>query len=378
MVLPASRDGILHFTVVAIGYGLLFAGLHAISFSHWAVFNGLRLAALLILPYRYWPAILLGEIGPLALDSLHHLDQGGVAWAFAHATPGCLIVMPAAYAYRKKPASLRHDALRVVDFLMCALVASVLLTAWNFATLAMTHLPPNFVMPAFDQLAGRWVLGNFLGILTLCPVLLASWDVLNRASPQSLAARIVHSRFLRECLGTSVPIAIAAVLYASRVPGEQQCAQIMMSVPVVALALRYGWGGAAMGGFVASTAIIVMMPALYDHDTLQAETLIAFVVSTMLMLGARITVLSTRLDQERKACRAKDGQHFNSGIDLGLQAPPDAVMHALLAAADAVLERHAQPRPMEVLLATVRECHVRLRHYVEHVSRAHGSVRWMG
>lgn len=374
MLFRDTRRGIQRFTVVAIGYGLLFAGLHAVSLSHWAVFNGLRLAALLILPYRYWPAILLGEVGPLAFDSLHHLDQGGLVWALAHALPGCLIVMPVAYAYRKKLEAQRHDGLQVSDFLACALAASALLTAWNFATLAMTQLPSNFVMPAFDVLAARWVLGNFLGILTLCPVLLASWDVLNRASPHSLASRIVHSRFLLECLGVSVPIAVAAMLYASHAPSEQQCAQIMMSVPVAALALRYGWRGAATGGFVASTAVIMMMPSLYDHDTLQAETLIAFVMSTMLMLGARITVLSARLNQEQKASHA----HFDGGTDLGLQAPPDAVMQALLAAADAVLERHATPRPLAVLLATARECGVRLRHYLEHGPRARGGARWLG
>ena len=171
----------------------------------------------------------------------------------------------------------------------------------------------------------------------------------------------MRSRFVLECLGIAVSIAIAAVLYASHDPGAQQGAQVVMIVPVVALALRYGWRGAAAGGFVASTAIIVMMPALYDHDTLQAETLIAFVMTTMLMLGARITALSTRLDLERKAGKARNWRAFETGTDLNLPTPPDAVMSALLAAADSVLERHTNARPWQVLVATLRECRVALR-----------------
>jgi len=371
-----TRDGILRFAGVVIGYGLLFAGLHTISFSHWVVFNGLRMAALLLLPYRYWPAILLGEAASLTVESMHHVEQNGLAWAFAHAVPGCLFVMPAVILCRKKLIAQQQDVLQVADMLLYALLASLLLTAWNFITLSVTKTLPGFAMPPPEVIAARWAIGNFLGILTLCPMVLATWDVLNRNTANTLAARIVRSGFLMECLGLAAPIAVAAVLYASHVPSEQKLAQVMMIVPVVALALRHGWHGAAAGGFVASTAIIIMMPSLYDHDTLQAETFIAFAMCTMLMLGARITALSSRLAREKKACLAKSGQDFEgSAIGLGLPTPPDAVMFALLAAADAVLERHAQPEPWKVLLATLRECHYRLRNLASADANRLGTTR---
>jgi two-component system, NarL family, sensor histidine kinase FusK len=352
-----TRDGLLRFGAVAVGYGVLFAGLHAISFSHWAVFNGLRLAALLLLPYRYWPAVILGETTPLVYDSIACLDQNGVAWSILHAVPGCLVVMPAVHWCRRTLIAKQHDSIQVSDILLCALLACVLLTAWNFVTLSVTKPLPGFQMPPYEVIAARWAVGNYLGILTVCPVILATWDVLSHARPEALAARIMRSRFVVECLGLAAPIACAAILYASHVPSEQQFAQIMMIVPVVALALRHGWRGAAAGGFIASTAIILMMPSLYDHATLQAETLIAFVMSTMLMLGARITALSTRLDLERKASRAGNWRAFEDcAVDLRLQAPPDAVMSALLVAADAILERNTKPKPWEVLIATLREC----------------------
>jgi glucose-6-phosphate-specific signal transduction histidine kinase len=358
----ATRDGLLRYGVIAIGYGLLFAGLHAISFSHWAVFNGLRLAALLLLPYRYWPVVILGEAVPLTYDSIMCLDQSGVAWSVLHAVPGCLIVMPAVYWCRQKLIHKQHDSVQISDILLCALLASVLLTGWNFVTLSVTKPLPGFQMPPYEVIAARWVIGNYLGILTVCPMILAVWDVLNHATPRALAARIVRSRFVLECLGLAAPIACAAVLYASHVPSEQQVAQIMMIVPVVALAIRHGWRGAAAGGFLASTAIIVMMPLLYDHDTLQAETLIAFVMSTMLILGARITALSARLDLEQKASGAGNWRAFEDcSAALNLQTPPDAVMSALLTAADAVLERHTNPKPWQVLVATLQECRHALR-----------------
>lgn len=378
MQFAISRKGLLRMGVVATGYGLLFAGLHAISLSHWVVFNGLRLGALLLLPYRYWPAIILGEAVPLTYDSILHLDQGGPMWAVVHSIPGCLIVMPAVYLYREKLAVQPHEPLQVPDVLVCALLASLLLTAWNFFTLTVTKPLPGFVMPPVGVIAARWVIGNYLGILTICPMILAVWDVLSHATPQQLAARIVRSRFVLECLGLAVPLTVAAVLYASHNPSAQQGAQIVMIVPVVALALRYGWRGAAAGGFVASTAIIAMMPSLYDHDTLQAEALIAFVMSTMLMLGARITVLSTRLDLERKASRVRNWRVFEDGAALDLPAPPDAVMSALLAAADAILERHAQPEPWQVLVATLRECHYALRNHARTASSHVGTLQKQG
>ncbi len=88
-------------------------------------------------------------------------------------------------------------------------------------------------------------------------------------------------------------------------PGTQtrQIAQIAMFLPIVWLALRHGWHGAAVGGTAASLAILMLMPHRYDNDTIQAEIVIAFVMSTMLLMGARIAALDRHAQTERTDLR---------------------------------------------------------------------------
>jgi hypothetical protein len=81
-------------------------------------------------------------------------------------------------------------------------------------------------------------------------------------------------------------------------------AQVAMFLPLVTLALRHGWQGAAIGGAAASIAVVVLMPARYDHATLQAQTLMAFVIPTMLIIGTRITAWHRREQQEKQEMRA--------------------------------------------------------------------------
>jgi len=76
-----------------------------------------------------------------------------------------------------------------------------------------------------------------------------------------------------------------------------------MFMPMVWLALRHGWKGAAIGGTAASFAVIALMPARSDQSTLQAEVVIAFAVSTMLLMGARIALLNHRAEKERNDLR---------------------------------------------------------------------------
>jgi glucose-6-phosphate-specific signal transduction histidine kinase len=76
-----------------------------------------------------------------------------------------------------------------------------------------------------------------------------------------------------------------------------------MFMPMVWLALRHGWMGAAIGGTAASFAVIALMPARSDVNTLQAEVVIAFAVTAMLLMGARIASLNQRADKERSDLR---------------------------------------------------------------------------
>lgn len=71
----------------AVGYGLF----RAVSFSHWMPIAGFRLVVLLLMPYRYWPALVLGEIVPLGYVAAECVDQFGLAWAALKTLPSSLL-----------------------------------------------------------------------------------------------------------------------------------------------------------------------------------------------------------------------------------------------------------------------------------------------
>lgn len=72
-----------------------------------------------------------------------------------------------------------------------------------------------------------------------------------------------------------------------------------MFLPVVFLALRHGWKGAALAGTLASVGIMLLMPAEVDANTLRAETLVALAIATMLLVGEHVAGLHRRAEQER-------------------------------------------------------------------------------
>jgi len=55
--------------LVAVGYAAVYALLRSVSVSNWNLPASLRLAALLLVPMRYWPALVLGEAMPVAYQA---------------------------------------------------------------------------------------------------------------------------------------------------------------------------------------------------------------------------------------------------------------------------------------------------------------------
>lgn len=84
-----------------------------------------------------------------------------------------------------------------------------------------------------------------------------------------------------------------------------------MFFPVILMALRYGWAGAAVAGAMASMGIVLLMPAENDPATLHAEAVVAIAIATMLVVGERLS----RLDRN-----AQDAQlEKDKAIELALR-----------------------------------------------------------
>lgn len=286
---------------VALAYALAYSLLRQVSFSHWFPFAGLRFAALLLVPYRYWPALAVGEAIPLAYTGITCAAEYGWLWGSFVMVPPMLFAMPVFRWCRERRRMFPSPAKPNINVLLvCVLLSSMIWTAVNIATLAMMRGPRIVTLPPYQEAAGLYFLGFYIGILALVPLVLLVREEVLANGLRRLWVRFSESRLMMETVCLLVPSLALLVWLASGPSGSaSQTAHIAMFLPVAWLALRHGWHGAAVGGTAASFAVVLAMPYHLDNNTLQAQVFVAFAITTMLMLGGRIAVLHEREERER-------------------------------------------------------------------------------
>ena len=252
---------------------------------------------------RDWPALVAGEVVSLIPMSVNCAPQYGVLWAVVNLIPGIVIMMPFVFYARKRwrfqPSAHRSHMGRL---LLLALVLSAVMTIYNIGTMLITKLPPGYVLH-FDRLSAIWVLGNLIGILAVVPTVLCVHQWWASGTWNELRHRLVHDQAVVESTILVVPLLVLMVWIGLEADHARPIIQVALFLPVLYLAMRHGWKGAALGGTAASLAIVVLMPENYDQQTMQAEVVVAFVVSSMLLLGGHIGMLHQRSEQEQADVR---------------------------------------------------------------------------
>ncbi|GAB2795301.1 MASE1 domain-containing protein [Dyella kyungheensis] len=288
---------------IAVSYGLLIVLAHQITISHFVLVAGIHLAVLLLVRYRDWPALIVGETFALLPTSIECVDQFGMAWAVTYAIPGLVVMAPVVYLMRERwPVLTSKSSLNMGALLGGALVLSVVMTLCNLGTMLLSTLPPDYHFQA-DKLITKWVLGNYLGILAVTPTTLFAYQLMSGARWRELGTRLLDNRAVLDSIFLVVPAILLLVWIGLESAGVRQIAQVAMFLPIVWLAMRHGWQGAAIGGTAASLAVMALMPATNDQQTMQAEAIVAFAISSMLLLGARIGALNHHAEQERMDVR---------------------------------------------------------------------------
>jgi glucose-6-phosphate-specific signal transduction histidine kinase len=289
---------------VALIYALGFVALRQISFSHWVLFAGFRLCALLLVPYRYWPALVVGEMAPLAVIAFSHSERYGALWSVLYVFPPIALAMPVVRWCRHSLGLFdSRGHVQVLTFLFCTLICAALWTAINLITLSETKFPANYPQLGYTIYAARWFIGNFLGVLTIAPLVLCAKEL--RADGIVSLKQLLSNSLVIEVLSVVFPslmIFIWLCLSTDQDSLRQAC-RMGMFLPVVWMSLRHGWHGAALGGAAASVAIVLTMPERYDAGTLQAQVFMAFAITTMLLLGNRIAMLDKRESSGRSDAR---------------------------------------------------------------------------
>ncbi|UPG90735.1 MASE1 domain-containing protein [Luteibacter aegosomaticola] len=292
----SNRDPLAwgRYLAVAGAYAACYELTRNISFSHWMLPAGLRLACLLLVPRRYWPALAVGEALPIAEMAALHASSFGVLWAFMASFPPIVVCMPAMAWLRSRYTLVRPDGQVNMGLILAATLLCAAFTAGaNALVLSTVQLADGSPAPSVTlPILLAWVLGCYLGALTLTPLILAIRERM-AALPGGVVTwpALRDSPLLRDALLFVVPC-LALLLLVSDGTGDDNglltCVRIGMAVPVILMTLRHGWHGAAVGGMLASVAQASTSFQLQDPAMIRSQAILAFIASTALIFGVRI------------------------------------------------------------------------------------------
>lgn len=290
------------YVAVAGAYAACYELTRNFSFSHWMLPAGLRLACLLLVPRRFWPALGVGEMLPVVEMAAMHAAAFGTMWALIVSLPTIVMCMPAVALMQRYMGVRRADGQINMGFIMLATLICALISAGaSSAALAMVHMGDGSVAPAVTvPIFQAWVLGSYMGALALTPTIMALHERMIRLPDGVVTFRSVAcSPLTRAALFIAAPILIVLMVLAGQVTdGLLQVVRLAMIVPVLILTWRRGWHGSAVGGMFASIAMASTSFELGDPSMIQAQTILAFAISTSLLFGVRV---ARRRDAARKA-----------------------------------------------------------------------------
>jgi glucose-6-phosphate-specific signal transduction histidine kinase len=153
------------------------------------------------------------------------------------------------------------------------------------------------------MMAGSFV-GNYVAILTI-----VTWPLLVKLSfrgqnLRELALQLLPPRMGRDACLYAMPF-LLAIAWTSAHVDTNMGAILRMSlfIPVAWMTLKYGWRGAALSAPVAAAAISLATESAPDPLIIQSQALVAFAVTCMFLMGARIASQHYAEEQERQALK---------------------------------------------------------------------------
>jgi hypothetical protein len=289
---------------VAVGYGLVYLATAPIATGHWPIHAGVRLACLLLTPYRYWPALYIGEALPNAYETFACTDLG-TAGIIAGSIPPFTVVMPIVWWCRNKFPPLPFKSERVVDvkaLLTCILLVSLGNMAYSWTVISFAK---NVIGP-FAPLS--WLVdyffGPYLAIVSVVPwVLMARLDYRAGHLREQLQ-NILGCRLTLDTATLLVP-AVCLLVWLDRTGNEQTSliATIAMALPMAWLTLKHGWRAVAVSAPLVIACISIAIPPeeAPDGKLYAIMMFLTITVTSLFALGARISVQLAKEEEERRS-----------------------------------------------------------------------------
>jgi glucose-6-phosphate-specific signal transduction histidine kinase len=228
---------------------------------------------------------------PVGFHAWHCADDFGWRWsAFAAMPPILPLMVVVLWVQRHARLLLGSHQINMSMLLGVILAGAVLTAAGNAVVVMAVQMPVDAPLPELNaQVLFGYFLGNYLGALAIAPTAIAIdlWRIRTPVSERE--ASIWRSRLAKDSLiGVVTPLLVLMGLVFSSQGDSMQVFRMAMFLPVVWLTSRHGWQGAAIGGTLASVAVTMTSSIVRDPAVIQAQALIAFAITTLLMLGSRI------------------------------------------------------------------------------------------
>ena len=280
----------------ALAYGAAWLLALWCSDPSWYLPAGVRFAALWLSPWRRWPLFALAELaaGAVWLGAGQLADPLALAFATLLPWAGFALVIRGlrplgVYAAPESPARMGSTLLAM----LFAAAFEALMYPVHGALAGVTTTP---------ALPYAW-LGAYNGMLVVAPL---AFQLVPPATQRQDRRRILLDlgRFVLPLLG------VLAVLLWWRTPGSLFAASVAL-LPMMLMAFRHGWRGAAWALSLTSIALhLVWLGAAPDHAPETLPLLVALTGSVALLLGSAIVALlranaalteRNRLDQAANA-----------------------------------------------------------------------------
>lgn len=286
---------------IAAAYAACYQLTLSLSFPQWLLTAGLRLACMLLLPVRFWPALILGEGLPLLENAILCAPDFGVPWAILQALPMVVLWTPLLKPMRQRWSVYDANGGVRMSVILWATLGTSIITALSTTirlVLALRHTPGKWPDIVAADYFFAYLLGAYLGALTLTPVILALRERLRALQGEPLTVTAIwRSPLLRDTVWWVLP-ALAALVWTAQAThhdGVRLVVRLALLWPVIGLAWRHGWHGAAVGGMAASVALAMTAQGPLDPATIRVQVLLSVTLSIALWTGARASRRSPSL-----------------------------------------------------------------------------------
>ncbi|WP_158628762.1 MASE1 domain-containing protein [Dyella choica] len=283
---------------VTVGYLALYALIRPLSDAHWQLTAGLRLGLLLLLPYRYWLALVIADTAASAYQSYLDAPRFGVPWAIASSLPLIAFAMPVVWLCREKLALF--PSRRLVNFpilLLCALLVSAIWSLVKQGAMVLAKSPGVEITP---MILIYLFVGAYVALLTTIPwVVIAKLDY-RPGTPWKRLRGFIQGSLALEAAGLLIPMQLILSWLAFHANEQKPVYCLFMFMPVAWLTLKHGWRAAVLGGtFVVACICVLMNYDTPDPMVLQVQAIIAFAITCLIAMGARISAMHQREERER-------------------------------------------------------------------------------